>query len=89
MNSKIENYMNVLMGLKDRRKQILRYKPSNHPTARECENFLKYCPSKRERVTFCNPTKLLIWFTLLIWKKVFNNFTCFFVSRKIFIQKRK
>ena len=48
------------------RKEISRYKPSDLWTSRECEIFLKYCPSKRDRAflsmaidTSCRPSELL------------------------------
>jgi integrase len=48
------------------RKEISRYKPSDLWTSRECEVFLKYCPSKRDRAylamaldTSCRPSELL------------------------------
>jgi integrase len=48
------------------RKEISRYKPSDLWTIRECEVFLKHCPSKRDRAflsmaldTSCRPHELL------------------------------
>jgi integrase len=48
------------------RKEISRYKPSDLWTVRECEIFLKHCPSKRDRAflsmapdTSCRPHELL------------------------------
>ena len=48
------------------RKEVSRYKPSDLWTSRECEVFLKYCPSKRDRAylsmaidTSCRPSELL------------------------------
>ena len=48
------------------RKEVSRYKPSDLWTSRECEVFLKYCPSKRDRACFsmaidtsCRPSELL------------------------------
>ncbi|MDN5847844.1 MAG: site-specific integrase, partial [Candidatus Nitrosocosmicus sp.] len=48
------------------RREVSRYKPSDLWTAKECEVFLKYCPSKRDRAfismaidTSCRPSELL------------------------------
>ena len=48
------------------RKEVSKYKPSDLWTSRECEVFLKYCPSKRDRAflsmaidTSCRPSELL------------------------------
>ncbi len=68
-NSDIKNrkYPECMQGIKRLgRKEISRYKPSDLWTARECEIFLKYCPSKRDRAYFsmatdtsCRPSELL------------------------------
>jgi integrase len=60
-------YPDCMQGIKRlRRKEISRYKPSDLWTSRECEIFLKYCPSKRDRAymamaidTSCRPSELL------------------------------
>jgi integrase len=56
--------MNRIMRLS--RKEVSRYKSSDLWTSRECEVFLKYCPSKRDRAflsmtidTFCSPSELV------------------------------
>lgn len=48
------------------RKEVSRYKPSDLWTSRECDVFLKYCPSKRDKAylsmaldTSCRPSELL------------------------------
>ena len=63
-NRKSPKCMNGIKRL--RRREISRYKPSDLWTARECEVFLKYCPSKRDRAYFsmaidtsCRPSELL------------------------------
>ena len=68
-NPDIKNrkYPDCMQGIKRlRRKEVSRYKPSDLWTSRECEIFLKYCPSKRDRAymamaldTSCRPSELL------------------------------
>lgn len=68
-NPDIKNrkHPDCMQGIKRlRRKEISRYKPSDLWTARECEVFLKYCPSKRDSAYFsmaldtsCRPSELL------------------------------
>jgi integrase len=63
-NRKSPTCMNGIKRL--RRKEISRYKPHDLWTSRECEVFLKYCPSKRDKAFFsmaidtsCRPSELL------------------------------
>jgi len=63
-NRKMPECMNGVKRLT--RKEISRYKPSDLWTFRECEVFLKHCPSKRDRAflsmvldTSCRPHELL------------------------------
>lgn len=68
-NPDIKNrrYPDCMRGIKRlRRKEVSRYKPSDLWTSRECEVFLKYCPSKRDKAyismaidTSCRPSELL------------------------------
>jgi integrase len=68
-NPDIKNrkYPHCMQGIKRLgRKEISRYKPSDLWTSRECEVFLKYCPSKRDKAymamaidTSCRPSELL------------------------------
>ena len=68
-NPDIKNrkYPDCMRGIKRLgRKEVSRYRPSNLWTSRECEIFLKYCPSKRDRAylsmaidTSCRPSELL------------------------------
>jgi integrase len=68
-NPDIKNrkYPDCMQGIKRLgRKEVSRYKPSDLWTSRECEVFLKYCPSKRDRAymamaidTSCRPSELL------------------------------
>jgi integrase len=60
-------YPDCMRGIKRLgRKEVSRYKPSDLWTSRECEVFLKYCPSKRDKAylsmaldTSCRPSELL------------------------------
>jgi integrase len=63
-NRKSPNCMNGIKRL--RRREVSRYKPADLWTQRECDVFLKYCPSKRDRAflsmaidTSCRPSELL------------------------------
>jgi integrase len=68
-NSDIKNrkYPDCMRGIKRLgRKEVSRYKPSDLWTSTECEVFLKYCPSKRDKAylsmaldTSCRPSELL------------------------------
>jgi integrase len=56
-----------MIGMKRlRRREVPRYKPADLWTQRECDVFLKYCPSKRDKAylsmaldTSCRPSELL------------------------------
>lgn len=64
---KDRKYPDCMKGIKRlARKEVSRYKPGDLWTARECEIFIKYCPSKRDRAYFamaldtsCRPSELL------------------------------
>ncbi len=68
-NPDIKNrkYPHCMHGIKRLgRKEVSRYKPSDLWTSRECDVFLKYCPSKRDKAymsmaidTSCRPSELL------------------------------
>jgi integrase len=63
-NRKSPKCMNGIKRL--RRREVSRYKPADLWTQRECDVFLKYCPSKRDKAflsmaidTSCRPSELL------------------------------
>jgi len=63
-NRKTPKCMNGIKRLK--RKEVSRYKPADLWTQRECDVFLKHCPSKRDKAylsmaldTSCRPSELL------------------------------